>query len=134
MLELMKRRTHHSTEGPFKAYGLFETFKQVASFFLIFSTQLNKNKASGLQGKPVSAGTNVNVTANNSVKINTAYPVSGALQLNYFHADRLHLIRDLRCRSKKAVDIKVVDSLAHHKLCSCSYKQNLEQVECACTE
>lgn len=127
MLSLMKSRIHHSTEGPFKAYGQSETFKQIASFSLIFSSQLNKNKVSGLQGEPVSAGTNVvNVTESNSVKINTTYLVSEAPQLNCFHADRLHLLRDLRCRSKNAVDIKLVDSLARHKLCTRSYKQNLE--------
>lgn len=69
-------------------------------------------------------------------KINITHLVSEAAQLKYFHADVLlnytwsemaeknwsSSVRDFRQRSKNTMDIKVVDNLVHHKLCSHSYK------------
>lgn len=54
---------------------------QVYSSF--FSSQLNKNKVSGIQREPISAGINALIIENNRLKD----LVSEAPELNYFHAD-----------------------------------------------
>lgn len=108
-------------------------------YFSFFSSQLNKNKVSGVQMEPISAGINTLITENNSLKDQHHLPGvrgSWAELLPCWHILRLHLamaeknwsstVRDLKWRSKNTMDTKVVDNLVHHLLPSHSYKRSLE--------